>query len=391
LKLTKKRSLLLVLAALVVVALIGAAVIYRLLFFDPNNFRPILSAAGEADLQLPPGFKANVFAEGLSSPRFVAFGPDGHFYVAERGEGRIIRLEDSRGDGVADKRLVFADDISQPHSLVFHEGAWYVGVPNGVIRLVDENGDGTADSRQTIIGDIPPTGQHTTRTVAFLPDGRMVLSVGSSCNVCNEDDPSRAAVLVYDDADGGIPQVYASGLRNAVGLAVHPETGELWATNNGADGMGDNRPPDDLYIIQEGQDYGWPRCHSGEFVDPNYGSRGDCDGVSPPLVQLEAHSAPLGLSFYTGSTFPSDYQGDLFIAFHGSWNRSDPSGYKIGRLPLNDSDPAGPVEDFATGWLSDDKDAASGRPVGLAISPAGDLYVSDDKGGFIYRISYTGD
>ena len=390
-KLTKKRSLLLVLAALAVVALIGAAVIYRFLFSDSNNFRPILSKAGEADLQVPPGFEANVFAEGLSSPRFVAFGPDGHLYVAERGEGRIIRLEDSSGDGVADRLVVFADDISQPHSLVFHEGAWYVGVPNGVIRLLDKDEDGTADSRQTIIDDIPPSGQHTTRTVAFLPDGRMVLSVGSSCNVCNEDDPRRAAVLVYDDADGGNHQVYAGGLRNAVGLAIHPGTGELWATNNGADGLGDNRPPDDLYIVQQGQNYGWPMCHSGEFVDPNLGDRDDCDDVPPPLVQLEAHSAPLGLAFYTGSTFPSDYQGDLFIAFHGSWNRSDPSGYKIGRVPLNGSDPSGPLEDFATGWLNDDKDAASGRPVGLAFSPAGDLYVSDDKGGFIYRISYTGD
>lgn len=395
-KLTKKRVLIIGLIALAAFVIAVAAIAFRFLFYDSNNFRPILSAAGEADLQLPPGFEANVFARDLSSPRFIAFGPDGHLYVAERGAGRIIRLEDRDGDGAADSQTTMADEIPQPHSLVYHEGAWYVGVPNGVIRLADVDGDGVAEIRETIVDDIPPAGQHTTRTVMFLPDGRMVLSVGSSCNTCEETDPRRAAVLVYDSADGvgaryGGQQIFASGLRNAVGLAVHPETGALWATNNGSDGLGERRPPDDVYIVQEGQDYGWPRCHSGEIVDPDFGGGGACDGVPQPLVQLEAHSAPLGLVFYTGSSFPDEYRGDLFIALHGSWNRRNPSGYNVARVPLSDGESAGPVEDFAVGWLNENKDAALGRPVGLAVSPAGDLYVSDDKGGYIYRISYSGE
>jgi glucose/arabinose dehydrogenase len=219
----------------------------------------------------------------------------------------------------------------------------------------------------------------------------MVLSVGSSCNVCEEEDPRRATVLVYDGPDGEGERVFASGLRNAVGLAVHPETGELWATNNGRDLLGDDIPPDTIHILLEGADYGWPSCHAGEVIDPDYGHSEVCNEVIKPAVQLQAHSAPLGLVFYTADAFPAGYQGDLFVAFHGSWNRSQPTGYKVVRIPVHDGEASGPVEDFATGWLDDDTSNAAGRPVGLAIGPDGALYVSDDKGGFIYRISYSGE
>ncbi|MCB8923727.1 MAG: sorbosone dehydrogenase family protein [Ardenticatenaceae bacterium] len=338
---------------------------------------------------MPPGFEANVFASGLSGPRFIAFGPDGALYVADRGNGRIATLPDTNQDGVADAIHTFADGLTQPHSLTYHEGAWYVGVPTGVIRLVDENGDGTADSRETLIDDYPTNG-HSTRTVLFLTDGRMVVSVGSSCNVCEEDDPRRAAVLVYDDGNATNEQIFASGLRNAVGLALHPQTGELWATNNGRDMLGDNTPPETVYIVREGEAYGWPVCHSGDIIDPDLGHAGDCDGVTAPIVEMQAHSAPLGLAFYTGTQFPAEYQGDLFVAFHGSWNRREPTGYKVVRIPLNGSTPTGAVEDFATGWLSLEENVVYGRPVGLAVGPDGALYVSDDKGGYIYRISYRG-
>jgi glucose/arabinose dehydrogenase len=219
----------------------------------------------------------------------------------------------------------------------------------------------------------------------------MVLSIGSTCNVCQEEDPRRAAIVVYDGPGGTGEGIFAKGLRNAVGLALHPGTGDLWATNNGRDLMGDDIPPETVYIVREGGDYGWPRCHSGDVPDPEYGGPGACDDVVQPVVQMQAHSAPLGLVFYTGSAFPPDYHGDLFIAFHGSWNRSVPTGYKVVRLPLDEGLPSGPVEDFATGWLDQDTYLASGRPVGLAVGPDGALYVSDDKGGFIYRIIYQGE
>jgi glucose/arabinose dehydrogenase len=219
----------------------------------------------------------------------------------------------------------------------------------------------------------------------------MVLSVGSSCNSCVEEDWRRAAILVYEDAAGGEAALFARGLRNAVGLAVHPQTGQLWATNNGRDLMGDDVPPETVYIVEEGNDYGWPRCHSGDVLDPGLGQAGACDDVAQPVVQMQAHSAPLALAFYTGNSLPEEYHGDLFIAFHGSWNRSTPTGYKVVRLPLDGSQAVGPVEDFASGWLDVETNEASGRPAGLTVGPDGALYISDDKGGFIYRVAYTGE
>lgn len=180
----------------------------------------------------------------------------------------------------------------------------------------------------------------------------------------------------------------ASGLRNAVGLAVRPATGELWATNNGRDLMGDELPPETVYVIEDGADYGWPYCHSDDVVDPDLGFDGACDGVPEPAVEMQAHSAPLGLAFYNGDMFPEAYRGDLFIAFHGSWNRSVPTGYKVVRLPFENGEPAAAVVDFATGWLDRETGDASGRPVDVLVGSDGALYISDDKGGYIYRISY---
>jgi glucose/arabinose dehydrogenase len=219
------------------------------------------------------------------------------------------------------------------------------------------------------------------------PDGKIYVSIGSTCNVCLETDPHRAAVWIYNlDGSGG--RLYARGLRNAVGMTINPWNSQVWVTNNGRDDMGDNLPPDTVYALQDGGNYGWPRCHAGDLLDPTYGHPGDCKGVAAPLINLQAHSAPLGLAFYNADRFPAQYHG-LFIAFHGSWNRSIPTGYKVVFVPLSShGQVAGPVQDFATGWLMNTNNAL-GRPVGLAIGPDGALYVSDDKGGVIYRITYN--
>lgn len=377
-------SALLVVGAL----LVGGAVLLRSPL-SRVNFAGFIGRGDESVVSVPEGFEAQVFAGGLDGPRFIAFGPDGTLHVAERGAGRIVALPDADGDGRADAVRAFASELDRPHSLAFRDGAWYVGVPSGVIRLVDEDGDGLADARRMVVDDLPPGGAHSTRTVAFLPDGRMVVSVGSSCNICVEDDPRRAAVVVYDDANGANGRLFATGLRNAVGLAVHPDSGALWATNNGRDLMGDDTPPETVYILREGGDYGWPACHAGSIPDPEFGGPGACDGVEQPLATMQAHMAPLGLAFYDGEAFPETYRGDLFIAMHGSWNRPEPVGYEVMRLPLEGSQPAGQAETFAAGWR-DETGQVSGRPVGLAVGPDGALYVSDDRGGFIYRIAYRG-
>ncbi len=358
-------------------------------YLGQTNLKTLTSTAGISTVKVPPGFRIDLFANGLQDPRFISFGPDGALYVAERGANRIVALVDRNRDGSADQQTTFAENLHRPHSLVYHQGAWFVGVPSGVVRLKDRDGDGLAEERQVLIGDYP-TGGHSTRTVEFLPDGRMLVSVGSSCNVCDESDPRRATVMIYDGPQASGERVFARGLRNAVGLAVHPDSGELWATNNGRDLLGDDLPPDDIYIVRDGLDYGWPRCHSGTIEDPDFGGPGACRDVPMPVVKIPAHSAPLGLVFYTGENFPSEYHGDLFIAFHGSWNRSEPTGYKVVRLPLDGSEPRSELQDFATGWLNKATGQASGRPVGLAVGPDGALYISDDKAGMIYRISYPG-
>lgn len=338
-------------------------------------------------ITLPPGFEISVFADGLASPRMMVLGPDGHIYVAERGVGRILRLADADQDGRVDQMDVAAESLNAPSSLAFYQdGSLYVGETNQIIKFPPLSDGETFSQPEVIVPDLPGGG-HNTRTVLFSPDySTLYVSVGSSCNICEEEDARRAAIMRYDP-DGSNGSVYAKGLRNAVGITIRPGTSELWATNNGRDFLGDDLPPETVYHVQEGKDYGWPYCHSGRIVDPDMGSETSCQNIGKPMVEMQAHSAPLGLEFYSGDQFPGEYQGDLFVAFHGSWNRSSPVGYKIVRIPL-DVDTIGPVEDFASGWL--ESGSSWGRPVDVLTGADGSLYISDDAGGRIYRISYSG-
>jgi glucose/arabinose dehydrogenase len=340
-------------------------------------------------IHLPPGFGISVFMQGLRDPRMMALGPDGQLYVAERGAGRIVRLPDRDGDGVADGVEVVAEGLSAPSSIAFYEdGSLYVGETTRILRLSAPEEHGAFQAREVVIDGLP-SGGHNTRTILFSPDWTtLFVSVGSSCNVCIEEDKRRATIVRYD-ANGGGEKIFARGLRNAVGITFRPGSDELWATNNGRDWLGDDLPPETVYRVREGDDAGWPYCHSGRITDPDYGSPDACDGILAPAIEMQAHSAPLGLTFYTGQQFPEEYHGDMFVAFHGSWNRTIPTGYKVVRIPMRDGDP-GPVQDFATGWLPADG-TQWGRPVGVLTASDGSLFVSDDAGGVIYRIFYTGE
>ncbi|MCC6178125.1 MAG: sorbosone dehydrogenase family protein [Chloroflexi bacterium] len=337
-------------------------------------------------LQLPPGFQIGLFAANLDGVRFMTVGPSGDMYASLMSQGEIVRLPDRNGDGVADDTVVVAEGLNNPHGLAFHDGALYVGETNQVSRLWDDDGDGVFD-RHEHLADLPANGGHSTRTVGFGPDGMLYVSIGSSCNVCNERDARRATIMQFKP-DGSDGRVYARGLRNAVGFVFNPTTGDLYATNNGRDQLGDNVPPETVNIVHDGDDFGWPRCINGATPDPQFGTPGACDGVSRPAVEMQAHSAPLGLAFYEGSQFPQGYQGDLFVAFHGSWNRSIPTGYKVVRLRMQDGRPTGEVQDFVTGWLQGTR--AWGRPVDVISAPDGALLISDDKAGQIYRVTYAG-
>jgi glucose/arabinose dehydrogenase len=351
------------------------------------GIRPPSGAPGVTSLELSPGFSATVFADGLLAPRFMAVSPDGVLFVAERDGNRVTALPDANADDRADGTVLVADGLHAPSSLAFLPGTrqLFVGETDRVTRF-DVAGT-QAVARRVVIDDLPTGGNHTTRTVQFGADGHLYVSIGSSCNVCLEADRRRATVMVFD-ADGGNPRIFMSGLRNAVGLAQDPATGTLWATNNGRDLMGNDVPPDGLYRLEAGADAGWPRCHAGDIPDPEFGGSDPCAGVASPALRIPAHSAPLGLAFYNGTAFGDAYTGDLFIAYHGSWNRYPPTGYKVVHLDMKAGLPQGPAEDFATGWLAPDWNSA-GRPAGLAVAADGALMVSDDKAGIIYRIART--
>jgi glucose/arabinose dehydrogenase len=372
-----------------------------------------------ANVQLPPGFRVSLFAEGLGYARFMAFSPHGDLMVTSSSrlqagqgcgggscadhDGRVFALPDRDGNGVADRVVVYADGLNRPSGIAYTDGVLHVGAYGEVLRLPDRDGDLQADAVEVVVPDLPTGPSHWSRTVAFGPDGKMHVHAGSSCNVCEEENERRAAITQFE-ADGSGGRIFARGLRNAVGLAFHPTTGELWATNNSRDLLGDDFPPDYVSVVRDGDHFGWPFCNLGT-PDPDFGHLGNCAETQLPTVPLPSHSAALGLTFYTGTQFPAGYHGDLFVALHGSWNRSEPVGYKVVRIPMAGGT-VGQVEDFATGFLPDQWNCGNspadlqrgvpicradawGRPVDLVVGPDGAMYLSDDLAGAIYRITYA--
>ncbi|MCC7372446.1 MAG: PQQ-dependent sugar dehydrogenase [Chloroflexi bacterium] len=344
---------------------------------------PPTCSTSVGSITVPSGFCLHDFATGLTAVRFMTYSPDGELYASLPSQGRIVRLPDANKDGVADGVYTFASGLNKPHGLVFHNGYLYVAETNSVTRVRDTNGDKVSDQTQRLAA-LPGDSVHWSRTIIVGSDGKLYVSIGSSCDACVETDARRATVMQFN-ADGTGGRVYSEGLRNAVGLARHPSTGQIWASGNERDGMGDNFPAEILSRLIDGADYGWPRCANGTTPDTRF--TGGCGGVTPPVMTFQAHSAPLGIAFYTGTRFPSTYQGNLFMAFHGSWNRTDPTGYKIVRVPFSNGQPTGQVFDFATGWLRGD-DTVLGRPVDVVTAPDGGLMVSDDRANRIYRIVY---
>ena len=346
-----------------------------------------------SQINLPPGFSISVFAAGLHAPRMMAIAPNGDLFVANMGAGQVVALPDANHTGVADSVSVFADGLDNPHSIAFHNGYLYVATDSKVVRYPYANGDLKASAAAAAVTeDIPAGTDHHTRTITFGPDGKLYLAAGSTCNVCIESDPRYATISVFDmSADGSQAinrRTFASGLRNAVGIEFAPGTNNLWAVVNGRDNLGDNVPPEILVQVKDGADYGWPYCYGDRVYDSDFGQKDAsyCQNVTLPDLEMQAHSAPLGLDFYTGQQFPAAYQGNLFIGFHGSWNRSVPTGAKLVRVPFVNGKPQPPI-DFATGWLEGGK---WGRPVDPLTAPDGSLFLSDDAAGVVYRISYKG-
>ncbi len=338
-------------------------------------------------LQVPEDLQVTLFAAHVPRARHMAFDDQGHLFLSLAREGRVVALPDTNGDGRADRIVSILTRGDVPHGLAFVQrpsGYYlYIAEQRRVIRLKRKKPPFDYGRPEVIVSGIP-AGGHSTRTIK-IKDGKLYLSVGSSCNVCLEENPMRAAITRYD-LDGRNGEVFARGLRNSVGIEFSPYSGELWGVNNGRDWLGDDHPREELNIIRKGRHYGWPYCYEDRVPDPEFGDRYDCALTEPPAYTFTAHMAPLGLEFYQNGALPARYNHSLFIAFHGSWNRSVPAGYKIVRVILNDRGEIQRHEDFITGWLEPNGNK-QGRPVDVIRTPDGHLLISDDYRGVVYRVS----
>jgi glucose/arabinose dehydrogenase len=338
-------------------------------------------------LDVPDGFVVEVYAEGLAGPRGMAFGPDGALYVALALEGRVVRLADDDGDGRAEETATLIEGLDRPIAVAWNGDDLWVAEMGRVISMHDPQ-PGYA-SEYTVVVDSLPSDGPSSRALLFEPSGRaFYLAIPASCNLCREDDRRRAAVLRIE-LRGEEPEIWARGLYSVAGLAFHPETGELWATDLGRQGLGDRLPPDELNVIRRGHHYGWPYCYGHRVPNPEFSDPRRCDVTSPPVLTFPAHSGPQGIAFYTADSFPAEYHGDAFVALSGSPDGDTPlAGFKVVRLRVEAGRPIG-FEDFVSGWL-EKGGRAWGRPAVPLVGPDGALYVSDVVSGRIWRVSYRG-
>jgi glucose/arabinose dehydrogenase len=347
----------------------------------------------ESRFQVAPGFEVQLFAEGIKNARFMGFSPGGDLIVSQPRVGQLVHvLRDGDGDGRSDGQSVLIGDLDRPYGFDFRKGELYIGEGGAIARVgFSENGPDTiavTGEPVRIVEGIPSGENHWSRTLRFGPDDRIYLNVGSSCNVCEEEDPRRAAILRYE-ADGSGEEIYASGLRNSVGFDWRPGTDELFATDNGRDLLGNDYPPCELNRIERGGFYGFPVANGDRRPDPDFGD-GQEDRIAssiPPAHPFDAHTAPLGITFVRHPSAPADFQGAALVAQHGSWNRTELAGYKV--VSLHWDDRGGISErDFLTGFNLDDD--VIGRPADVIEGPDGAFYVSDDYAGAIFRITRAG-
>ncbi|MEX1997451.1 MAG: PQQ-dependent sugar dehydrogenase [Candidatus Andersenbacteria bacterium] len=334
-------------------------------------------------LSLPPNFSIAIFARDLPGARVLVRDGRGNFWVSQTDQGTISLLE-VNDNQVTSGRVVWRN-LDNPHGLAIdpHDPLMLYFAEEGAISRVPLYREAVPEE----IADLPRGGGHSTRTLGFGPDDRLYVSIGSSCNVCYEQDSRRSKIFSLN-RDGSQFQEVASGLRNAVFFTWSYVDGRMWATEMGRDLLGDDTPPDEINIIEAGKDYGWPTCYGKNIWDTTFdrsaAARARCAQAAPSLVDLQAHSAPLGLAFVPEEGWPEEYWYDLLVAYHGSWNRREPTGYKVVRVKLDEQGRYQGTEDFISGWLQDGN--ALGRPVDVRVEPGGVLYITDDKAGVIYRV-----
>jgi glucose/arabinose dehydrogenase len=352
---------------------------------------PVTPPPGDfpSPLTVASGLHIKYFAK-VSGARVMAMGPDGAVYVSQTGANKVMRVWDANGDNVADSSRTAVDGLNGPSGLAFHKGFLYIANTNGVVRA-QLDPQGKLVGSVVSVNSLPGGGGHSTRTIVFGSDSAMYVSVGSTCNLCVETDSERAAVVRFNE-DGSNGRVFSRGLRNAVGLALNPSTHKLWVSQNERDNIEpdhENLPPEEINILEDGKDYGWPYCysHGGAPVpNPEYNDTGRCATTVSAALEMQAHSAPLGMTFLDKATMlPPEYHDDLLVAFHGSWDRNQPTGAKVVRVHVSGGVPVG-IEDFVSGWQRADG-SRWGRPADVQVYKDGSVLIADDQSGSLYRVA----
>jgi glucose/arabinose dehydrogenase len=341
------------------------------------------------ELNLPEGFEIKVFARGVDGARSMAMGDNGTLFVGTRNENTVYAIQDVDGDFNADKVMVL-DTMAVPNGVTMRNGDLYVAQVDRLWKYPTiEDNLKEFPEKELVYDDYPDAFHHGWKYIAFGPDDKLYVPVGAPCNICDSTVvDERFATITRMDPDGSNREIVAKGVRNSVGFTWHPESGDLWFTDNGRDMLGDDIPPCELnHVTQVGQHFGYPFCHGGTIKDPEFGDQRPCSDFEQPALQLGAHVAPLAIKFYTGNMFPKTYQNKAFIAEHGSWNRSKKIGYRIMMATIEDGQVVG-YEPFIDGWLKDETQKVTGRPVDILWLKDGSMLISDDYGDAIYRVSY---
>ena len=338
-------------------------------------------------LKLPAGFQIDVFSEDVENARSLCLSPNGTLFVGTRGKGSVYALVDNDKDGRADKKYVLMEDGKMPNGVAFKDGDLYVAEVSRILKFSDIESKLDNPGKPEVVYDKYPTEtHHGWKYIAFGPDDRLYVPVGAPCNICESEDKVFASITSIKP-DGTDMRIEQEGVRNTVGFDWNPETGEMWFTDNGRDWLGDDSPECELNRTTGSKGhFGYPYCHQGNILDPEFGENKDCKDYIAPVVNLGPHTAPLGVEFYSGTNFPEEYQS-IYVARHGSWNRTEKIGYDVVRVTKKED---GSYEwlPFISGWLSDDKTEVWGRPVDVEVMPDGSMLISDDYGDAIYRVYY---
>lgn len=376
---------------------------YRLLAFVA-----LLSLAGQQppasaklpldQIKLPPGFAIELYTADVPNARQMALGDKGTLFVGSRTARRVYAVVDRDGDRKGDQVYTIASGLQSPSGIAFRDGALYVAEVSRILRYDGIESKLESPPQPVVVNDkLPTETHHGWKYLAFGPDGLLYVPVGAPCNVCERTDDERFATITRMKPDGTGQEIFARGIRNTVGFDWHPRTKQLWLTENGRDNMGDDVPADELLRAHKpGLHFGFPYCHAGDTPDPEFGKR-PCSEFEPPALKLGAHVAAIGMKFYTGQMFPQEYRNQIFIAEHGSWNRSKPQGYRIMLVKL-DGDKAVSYQPFAEGWLRGVRSTRGsatigdswGRPADVLVMPDGSLLIADDQAGVVYRVTYKG-